>query len=1798
MHLHKASGLSIQGSTSQNAINNILMEHVVGARSGVEYFDLQGSQPTTLQGVTLFNSDTRNGVGIDVKGFDSLSWWELEAYAGSQLVSLRKMCSLTTDLLLSEGPSRWIINGIRKNARLRCHKTVRAPEGYLVRLVVTKSSFSQPSSRNFLGIYDSHQQDENFKVGSVDFSYQVSSSGTPLVFTSTTPVMTLSLIASTSQNALFVARLDVMRPGSNTTDFGNTKTLPMSDCIVENFDKGLSLSNVVGSELTVDSTVFKNNDFSVTITSSSGDFKMHNISVVDNNYGIRALSIVGTISLNNSLIQSNYVHGLFLYNIQGKVSITDVAVIENGRSVYSSIINDYGVRIQHTISQHGSYYLSNITCRDNPWYGIDLDLSSDTEVEIYDSYIKENGRGGIRMYSREVQSDQHSIVSIQNSTITRNGRFALQVTGRLRTLNFVGNTISANRCPYQPAMTIEGQAQNLSFTSNTVINNNAREALSLAMTGFLQYGIPSEIKIERNRFEANFFDPSMSDENQYEQHPDNTSCTIEIGGYKQSIQMHSNILDDQDMDYTVCSRVYSGTSDWTIRASYNWWGTAVETEIQGKIHDFDDWNDRAAVDYFPYLTGPDLSSPPADPSNRDVTMATDNIGGRLYNLLHLQKDGGPYTIKADLTVLKNASLTIDPGTTIKVHPCVGLLNLGSLVAQGTRSEPIIFELADVPVHQPQVRLVGGRYPWEGRVEVFYNGEWGSVCGRHYWDSQDANVVCRELGYGSSTVYSTYSFGQGSGPIWIGYYTSRPDCTGNEMSVFNCLRGPPGNVDSRCTHSYDVGIRCNMDTWVSPRPTCIMKKWGGITSKSATTEVLTNLKFSNTGNLHRRSHAAILIQKVHGTTDISSIEISECVGTGIQLLGMNTTQSVTNVNISGCDGYAGVSITGRKSSVMSSTKVRITDSVFTAGSFELTPHSITNCLANPGSIIRLCGGDSDLHLKNDMCFVHVETERTSSTCYKHLYAGVGFTVELTVSFVQFQSYSSRLRVFADGSHTQQIGHVTRSDNGKTYIRFVSQTMMSLQYISYYWDSNEIFGEVSFYNVRDVADPTKYIIETSTVDSTRGTVINVTTANGEIYDIQRNMFMHNQPRNNDNKQAVISCCPMDSYIGLRNNYIANNLMTSLSLDLTNQKGGNITVLGNRFFRNSGKSTIIVTGDSFSTTQQPILIDRNVFYSNDVGSNGNVVKFENVDGQLSNNVFFNNSGKHVVTWEGRSRTNSLQRCENNLFYDNIGLTPGEKHTLIVSGRDVQLHDNVLTNPANDAELATPNITGYDSVNATLNWWGFNSTSDISSRIRDKNDRGDWAEVHFQPWIQEEPTDGPCGLGWTYSQTFSACYRYMGGALSWGGAVQSCKAQYSVLSKRFDGPERDFIDSSLIARKVDFVPDVPVWMDNEMQGQENATVNCKVYLRDSQEAVQGVSCNSFFPYICKRPVVDDCPNYCSHHGRCEGETCICGRGWEGEDCSKFTCKDRNFCGEFGTCVGPNICRCRNGWQGRACTVSYCNRFTNCRTCTREVGCGWCEERQSCDSGLYRGPDVSPCMTSWFYNSCFTVGKRDKCSSQIEVLDCEQWQCNPSLPTTTVESCLRCQDVENCFKELDMLDYSDFSQEVQLEMAVDMKRNEGAPELSEVERVLSGNGTLDGNTVRVITEDAPVYKCIGSRAMNKGEGSYHLLMRDIPDNLSVGDVIVSNHSNGILEQVIQQTSTPLGVFIQTQLQDCFTTFNFRKELMTTDGVTLPASLPCSGGPEGAHGLLIVDSAGREVDLETGDVVVGRRSGRLLAKFP
>ena len=102
----------------------------------------------------------------------------------------------------------------------------------------------------------------------------------------------------------------------------------------------------------------------------------------------------------------------------------------------------------------------------------------------------------------------------------------------------------------------------------------------------------------------------------------------------------------------------------------------------------------------------------------------------------------------------------------------------------------------------QLRLVGGNLYNDGRVEVNYNGEWGTVCDDG-WYTSNTYVVCRQLGFGEyGYTYSGASFGQGSGPIWL----DSVKCTGSESTLASC--GHLGiNVTRSCSHSKDVGVRC-------------------------------------------------------------------------------------------------------------------------------------------------------------------------------------------------------------------------------------------------------------------------------------------------------------------------------------------------------------------------------------------------------------------------------------------------------------------------------------------------------------------------------------------------------------------------------------------------------------------------------------------------------------------------------------------------------------------------------------------------------------------------------------------------------------------------------------------------------------------------------------------------------------------------------------------------------------------------------------------------------------------------------
>uniref|UniRef100_A0A672FK27 Lysyl oxidase homolog n=1 Tax=Salarias fasciatus TaxID=181472 RepID=A0A672FK27_SALFA len=107
-----------------------------------------------------------------------------------------------------------------------------------------------------------------------------------------------------------------------------------------------------------------------------------------------------------------------------------------------------------------------------------------------------------------------------------------------------------------------------------------------------------------------------------------------------------------------------------------------------------------------------------------------------------------------------------------------------------------------PAQRLKVRLAG--YPRkhnEGRVELFHQGEWGTVCDDDFSIS-NAHVLCRQLGFVEATGWThSAKYGKGLGRIWL----DNVQCGGGEKSIALCKSRGWGNSD--CTHDEDAGVVC-------------------------------------------------------------------------------------------------------------------------------------------------------------------------------------------------------------------------------------------------------------------------------------------------------------------------------------------------------------------------------------------------------------------------------------------------------------------------------------------------------------------------------------------------------------------------------------------------------------------------------------------------------------------------------------------------------------------------------------------------------------------------------------------------------------------------------------------------------------------------------------------------------------------------------------------------------------------------------------------------------------------------------
>lgn len=110
------------------------------------------------------------------------------------------------------------------------------------------------------------------------------------------------------------------------------------------------------------------------------------------------------------------------------------------------------------------------------------------------------------------------------------------------------------------------------------------------------------------------------------------------------------------------------------------------------------------------------------------------------------------------------------------------------------------EDASVVCSPPSVRLRSRTNSYSGRVELRYNGSWGTVCDND-WDINDASVICRMFGFANASfAFRGVNIGRGTGKIWFDDFR----CTGSEASIWNCTKIVTNEI---CDLDKDAAVVC-------------------------------------------------------------------------------------------------------------------------------------------------------------------------------------------------------------------------------------------------------------------------------------------------------------------------------------------------------------------------------------------------------------------------------------------------------------------------------------------------------------------------------------------------------------------------------------------------------------------------------------------------------------------------------------------------------------------------------------------------------------------------------------------------------------------------------------------------------------------------------------------------------------------------------------------------------------------------------------------------------------------------------
>ena len=335
-----------------------------------------------------------------------------------------------------------------------------------------------------------------------------------------------------------------------------------------------------------------------------------------------------------------------------------------------------------------------------------------------------------------------------------------------------------------------------------------------------------------------------------------TAHTVDEGGTQQvTVTVNADPKRTIIIPITATPQGTASAADYSVSPSVTFTdgGALSQTfTIQGAQDQIDDDNETVTLGFG---TMPDPRVSAGTPDEATVTINDDDTADILFSPLEptvteADPAGGEYavTLATEPSVEVTVTITGDAGTDLSLvndtltftaddwtTPQTVRVTAGpdqdsdnervALVHTGSGAEYLglarSLEVLIIDDDTGELRLVDGTRttgdgrPCEGRLEIYINGQWGTICD-DYWNDEEADVACRQLGFAGGSVVDASRFNAGSGrstgsfpggdddqPIWL----DDVQCNGSESDLLECRhrRSESGRVG--CRHYEDVGIRC-------------------------------------------------------------------------------------------------------------------------------------------------------------------------------------------------------------------------------------------------------------------------------------------------------------------------------------------------------------------------------------------------------------------------------------------------------------------------------------------------------------------------------------------------------------------------------------------------------------------------------------------------------------------------------------------------------------------------------------------------------------------------------------------------------------------------------------------------------------------------------------------------------------------------------------------------------------------------------------------------------------------------------